>query len=142
MVIVTSDCVSIHDFSDVFGPLPLQPSNETCIHDSNDSNYYPKKGSEDGIPDIQRLDLNKNLIGVNDFEVLKVVGKGAFGKVYQVKKKGSTDEIYAMKVIRKDKMIEKNHVDYINLEREILSKVDHPFITKLTYSFQVWQWDF
>ncbi|CAO2820793.1 unnamed protein product [Amaranthus hypochondriacus] len=126
--------IGIHEFSDVFGPLPVpvpvqvQPSNETN-----------KKESENGITElIQRLDLNsnRNLIGVNDFEVLKVVGKGGFAKVYQVKKKGSIDEIYAMKVIRKDKIIQKDHVHYINLEREILSKVDHPFITKLIYSFQ------
>lgn len=75
-------------------------------------------------------------IGIEDFEVLKVVGQGAFGKVYQVRKKG-TPEIYAMKVMRKDKIMEKNHDEYMKAERDILTKVDHPFIVQLRYSFQV-----
>ncbi|XP_078445029.1 serine/threonine-protein kinase AtPK2/AtPK19-like [Wolffia australiana] len=74
-------------------------------------------------------------VGLEDFEVLKLVGQGAFGKVFQVRKKG-TSEIYAMKVMRKDKIMEKNHVEYMKAERDILTKVDHPFIVQLRYSFQ------
>ncbi|XP_028550032.1 serine/threonine-protein kinase AtPK2/AtPK19 isoform X2 [Dendrobium catenatum] len=72
---------------------------------------------------------------LEDFEVLKVVGQGAFGKVFQVKRKG-TSEIFAMKVMRKDKIMEKNHADYMKAERDILTKVDHPFVVQLRYSFQ------
>ena len=75
-------------------------------------------------------------VGLDDFEVLKLVGQGAFGKVYQVRKKG-TSEIYAMKVMRKDKVVEKNHAEYMKAERDILTKVDHPFVVQLRYSFQV-----
>ncbi|GFY81688.1 protein-serine kinase 1 [Actinidia rufa] len=57
-------------------------------------------------------------VGLEDFEVMKVVGQGAFGKVFQVKKKG-TSEIYAMKVMRKDKIMEKNHAEYMKAERDI-----------------------
>lgn len=74
-------------------------------------------------------------VGLDDFEVLKLVGQGAFGKVFQVKKKG-TSEIYAMKVMRKDKIMEKNHAEYMKAERDILTKIDHPFIVQLRYSFQ------
>lgn len=73
---------------------------------------------------------------LEDFQVLKVVGQGAFGKVFQVKRKG-TSEIYAMKVMRKDKIMEKNHAEYMKAERDILTKVDHPFVVQLRYSFQV-----
>lgn len=75
-------------------------------------------------------------IGLEDFEVMKVVGQGAFGKVYQVRKRDSL-EIYAMKVVRKDKIVEKNHAEYMKAERDILTKIDHPFIVQLRYSFQV-----
>uniref|UniRef100_A0A1J3FTE5 non-specific serine/threonine protein kinase n=2 Tax=Noccaea caerulescens TaxID=107243 RepID=A0A1J3FTE5_NOCCA len=75
------------------------------------------------------------VVGIDDFEVLKVVGQGAFGKVYQVRKK-ETSEIYAMKVMRKDKIMEKNHAEYMKAERDILTKIDHPFIVQLKYSFQ------
>jgi p70 ribosomal S6 kinase len=74
-------------------------------------------------------------VGLDDFEVLKLVGQGAFGKVYQVRQKG-TSEIYAMKVMRKDKILEKNHAEYMKAERDILTKVDHPFVVQLRYSFQ------
>ncbi|XP_010553159.1 PREDICTED: serine/threonine-protein kinase AtPK1/AtPK6-like isoform X2 [Tarenaya hassleriana] len=76
-----------------------------------------------------------DFLGIEDFDVLSVVGKGAFGKVYQVRKKG-TSEIYAMKVMRKDKIMEKNHAEYMKAERDILTKIAHPFIVQLKYSFQ------
>lgn len=76
------------------------------------------------------------VVGIEDFEVMKVVGKGAFGKVFQVRKK-ETSEIYAMKVMRKDHIMEKNHAEYMKAERDILTKIDHPFIVQLKYSFQV-----
>ncbi|KAL3513247.1 hypothetical protein ACH5RR_025964 [Cinchona calisaya] len=81
-------------------------------------------------------------IGPADFEILRVVGKGAFGKVFQVRMKGvngilsSGDGIFAMKVMRKDTIIKNNHVDYMKAERDILTKVVHPFIVQLRYSFQ------
>ncbi|KAJ1292446.1 hypothetical protein BS78_02G391800 [Paspalum vaginatum] len=74
-------------------------------------------------------------VGLDDFEILKLVGQGAFGKVFQVRKK-NTSEIYAMKVMRKDKILENNHAEYMKAERDILTKVDHPFIVQLRYSFQ------
>lgn len=92
-------------------------------------------------------------IGTRDFEILRVIGKGAFGKVFQVRRKkdssngisdngesdddGDGDGIFAMKVMRKDTIIKNNHVDYMKAERDILSKVVHPFIVQLRYSFQV-----
>lgn len=74
-------------------------------------------------------------VELDDFEVLKVVGQGAFGKVYQVRKIG-TSEILAMKVMRKDKILEKDHAEYMKTERDVLTKIDHPFVVQLKYSFQ------
>ncbi|GAB2227215.1 hypothetical protein Droror1_Dr00009028 [Drosera rotundifolia] len=86
------------------------------------------------------LECEENLtrlekVSLEDFEVMKLVGGGAFGKVFQVRKKGSS-EIYAMKVVRKDKIVERNHAEYMKAERDILTKIDHPFIVQLRYSFQ------
>ncbi|CAN6469479.1 unnamed protein product [Victoria cruziana] len=61
--------------------------------------------------------------------------QGAFAKVFQVKKR-ATSEIYAMKVMRKDKILEKNHADYMKAEKDILTKIEHPFVVQLRYSFQ------
>ncbi|CAN7113285.1 unnamed protein product [Brassica rapa subsp. narinosa] len=89
----------------------------------------------DGSADKDVVVKVPGVVGLDDFEVMKVVGKGAFGKVYQVRKK-ETSEIFAMKVMRKDKIMEKNHAEYMKAERDILTKIDHPFIVQLKYSFQ------
>ncbi|KAK4803230.1 hypothetical protein SAY86_001433 [Trapa natans] len=100
----------------------------------------PKLSTDDeetgiSVKDIQGIYGDTQSVGIEDFEILKVVGQGAFGKVFQVIKKG-TSEIYAMKVMRKDKIMEKNHAEYMKAERDILTKIDHPFIVQLRYSFQ------
>lgn len=74
-------------------------------------------------------------VGPSDFELLRVVGQGAFGKVFQVRKL-SDRKIFAMKVMRKDRILEKNHLHYLKGERDILTAVVHPFIVTLRYSFQ------
>ena len=42
-----------------------------------------------------------------------------------------------MKVMRKDKVLAKNHSEYMRQERDILTHIDYPFIVKMHYSFQV-----
>lgn len=56
--------------------------------------------------------------------------------MFQVRKR-DTGTIYAMKVMRKDKILAKNHGDYIKAERDVLTAVFHPYIVTLRYSFQV-----
>ncbi|MCO5560847.1 hypothetical protein L7F22_014467 [Adiantum nelumboides] len=74
-------------------------------------------------------------VGPADFTLLRVVGQGAFGKVFQVQHI-NTMEIFAMKVMKKDEIMEKNQGDYMKAERDILTKIIHPFIVQLRYSFQ------
>ena len=75
---------------------------------------------------------------VSDFEILKVIGKGSFGKVFQVRKHGES-EIYAMKVLNKAVIKKKNQIEHTKTERNSLGKIDHPFIVGMKYAFQtVW----
>jgi serum/glucocorticoid-regulated kinase 2 len=75
---------------------------------------------------------------VADFDLLKIVGKGAFGKVMLVRKKNSNDEgkVYAMKVLKKDVIAQKGQIEHTKSERDILFEVRHPFIVRLRYAFQ------
>ena len=57
-------------------------------------------------------------------------------QVFQVRLK-STGRVYAMKVMRKDRILERDHCDYIKAERDVLTAVLHPYIVALRYSFQV-----
>ncbi|KAK9278926.1 hypothetical protein L1049_028507 [Liquidambar formosana] len=99
---------------------------------------------EDGDAEKVKGENGKEVVsklGPGDFEILRVIGQGAFGKVFQVRKKdggggGGGDGILAMKVMRKDTILKKNHADYMKAERDILTKVVHPFIVPLRYSFQ------
>ncbi|EDO19622.1 hypothetical protein Kpol_1018p162 [Vanderwaltozyma polyspora DSM 70294] len=74
-------------------------------------------------------------LSIDDFDLLKVIGKGSFGKVIQVRKK-DTQKIYALKAIRKAYIVSKSEVTHTLAERTVLSKVDCPFIVPLKFSFQ------
>merc|ERR550525_1424393 len=71
----------------------------------------------------------------DDFEFLKVIGRGAFGKVMQVKYK-KNGEIYAMKILRKKQIVARNQVEHTKSERKILQALQHPFLIKLRFAFQ------
>ena len=74
-------------------------------------------------------------ISNESFENIKVIGRGSFGKVYLVRKK-DTGEYFAMKILRKDKLIEKNLIEKTTAERDILQQADCPYIVRLHYAFQ------
>jgi len=78
---------------------------------------------------------NKQIVTKDDFELLTVIGKGSFGKVMQVRKKDD-GKIYAMKVLRKDTIIARKQVSHTKSEKNILMKIQHPFIVNLNYAFQ------
>ncbi|KAI5453240.1 Serine/threonine-protein kinase [Naganishia albida] len=72
---------------------------------------------------------------IDSFELLKVIGKGSFGKVMQVRKR-DTLRIYALKTIRKAHIVSRNEVTHTLAERTVLAKVNNPFIVPLKFSFQ------
>ena len=81
---------------------------------------------------------NKRHYGPQDFEVLRLLGKGTFGQVYQVRKK-DTKRVYAMKVLSKKLIVKKNEVAHTIGERNILVSTAtnaSPFIVSLKFSFQ------
>ncbi|GFZ17499.1 serine/threonine protein kinase 2 [Actinidia rufa] len=119
--------------------LPFRTIDQSIDSESSEEHEDEIEGEGEG--EI-RGDLARK-IGPGDFEILRVVGKGAFGKVFQVRKRDGDgmggDGIFAMKVMRKETIIKNNHVDYMKAERDILTKVVHPFIVQLRYSFQLEQ---
>ncbi|KAI7481888.1 kinase-like protein [Hortaea werneckii] len=80
----------------------------------------------------------KKIYGPDDFEVLKLIGKGTFGQVFQVRKK-DTKRIYAMKVLSKKVIVQKKEIQHTIGERNILVRTattESPFIVGLKFSFQ------
>jgi protein-serine/threonine kinase len=81
------------------------------------------------------LSFTSSGISVEDFDVLQLLGRGAFGKVFLVNHK-VTQKMYAMKVINKFELGSRNHMIHTKTEREILASSASPFIIKLHFSFQ------
>lgn len=71
-----------------------------------------------------------------DFEFLKVIGKGSFGRVMLAKHKGER-KLYAVKVLQKKMILKRNERNHIMSERNVLLKnLHHPFLVGLHFSFQ------
>lgn len=84
------------------------------------------------------LKVSATNVNINDFKLLRVLGRGNFGKIILVKYKNE-DQLLALKILRKEKISNTNDVFYIELERRILnsiSKFDHPFVINLKFCFQ------
>ncbi|KAG8906474.1 hypothetical protein FRB99_006789 [Tulasnella sp. 403] len=78
----------------------------------------------------------KRVLTPRDFEFLKLIGRGTFGRVFQVRKK-DTRRIYAMKILSKKEIIAKKEVAHTIGERKILqASLECPFLVSLKFSFQ------
>lgn len=74
-------------------------------------------------------------VRLSDFDLLKVIGRGSFGKVMLVRLRGHT-EVLAMKILSKAMIIKRNQLDHTKAERAVLESIDHPFLVRLRYAFQ------
>lgn len=76
---------------------------------------------------------DKKPANLNDFKIKKMIGKGTFGKVFLVEREEG--ELYAMKCIRKDIILENEQMENIQLEKDILYTVNHPFLVNMEFVF-------
>ncbi|KAL9537829.1 Serine/threonine-protein kinase [Mucor bainieri] len=88
-----------------------------------------------GKKESQYLRLRRTRLGIQDFQTVKVIGKGAFGLVRLVQA-CDTGKIYAMKTLKKSEMLKKDQLAHIKAERDILAEADSPWIVQLYFSFQ------
>ncbi|XP_053671840.1 RAC serine/threonine-protein kinase [Anopheles nili] len=77
----------------------------------------------------------KRKVTLENFEFLKVLGKGTFGKVILCREK-TTAKLYAIKILKKDVIIQKDEVAHTLAESRVLKTTNHPFLISLKYSFQ------
>ncbi|XP_031091247.1 probable serine/threonine protein kinase IREH1 [Ipomoea triloba] len=77
---------------------------------------------------------SRDRTSIDDFEIIKPISRGAFGRVFLAKKR-TTGDLFAIKVLKKADMIRKNAVESILAERDILISVRNPFVVRFFYSF-------
>ncbi|CAL0322274.1 unnamed protein product [Lupinus luteus] len=77
---------------------------------------------------------SRDRTSIDDFEIIKPISRGAFGRVFLAKKR-TTGDLFAIKVLRKADMVRKNAVESILAERDILITVRNPFVVRFFYSF-------
>ncbi|CAO3572909.1 unnamed protein product [Mortierella alpina] len=122
------------------GQVKLKPSE---IHNRMIDSWFrlQGRGTDEEVTGEIRVTIKYQAVesrhlSTEDFEILRVLGVGSFGKVYQVRKK-DTGRIYAMKVLVKKQVIEQKQVEHTIAERNVLVQaLQSPFIVGLKFSFQ------
>ncbi|CAJ1950296.1 unnamed protein product [Cylindrotheca closterium] len=113
-----------------------------CVTATPDSDIRPMPTSSGGSNSwepqpIQRQPQDKPNVQMF-LPLLRVLGKGSFGKVVLVQKRQGKEKgaLFAMKILRKSHLVRRRQIERTRTERKVLSIVNHPFIMKLHYAFQ------
>ncbi|KAG6489588.1 hypothetical protein ZIOFF_050863 [Zingiber officinale] len=98
--------------------------------------------------ETEYMRLQRHKMGVDDFELLTIIGRGAFGEMridvicsttmvqVRICKEKKNGNVYAMKKLKKSEMLRRGQVEHVKAERNLLAEVDSPYIVKLYFSFQ------
>uniref|UniRef100_A0A2K6FUH2 Ribosomal protein S6 kinase n=1 Tax=Propithecus coquereli TaxID=379532 RepID=A0A2K6FUH2_PROCO len=126
--------------------LDTEPTVEDAAEEGKADTTSPEtqaaaSAEEEGI--VKEIDISHHVkegfekADPSQFELLKVLGQGSYGKVFLVRKVKGSDagQLYAMKVLKKATLKVRDRVRS-KMERDILAEVNHPFIVKLHYAFQ------
>lgn len=108
------------------GPMPLRRKKTTTPHSARVRAPFAHVPADSS---------NEERVGPDSFEYVDGLGKGAFGQVFRVKHR-RTHQVYAMKVLCKDKLKSSNVLKYAETERNVLSYMNHPYIVSLYFAFQ------
>lgn len=112
---------------------------ESLKKDLQEANLSPEK-REEIMKELQQLESNamrqrRQTLRLTDFDLLSVIGRGAFGEVRVVRKK-DTKEIFAMKKLKKSDMVQMGQVNHVKAERNLMAEATCPWVVQLNYSFQ------
>ena len=112
-----------------------QNKNNNMLDSINKSNIIDQTLTDNMHNKLNLNSIEEERITPSSFVCLAQLGKGSFGEVYLVQKI-NTQEKYAMKVLRKERIMGQNLLKYAIAERNVLSLSHHPFIVKLNFAFQ------
>lgn len=115
--------------------------NSTCRQTELEHRLRDPRANQEGLwtsagkQEAKYLRFLRTRNKVQDYEIIKLIGKGAFGEVKLVRKKNDS-KIYALKSLLKTQMIAGDQVARVRAERDILAESDSPWVVKLFTTFQ------
>ena len=112
-----------------------QTKTNNILDPINKSNIIDQTLADNIHAHLNLNSIEEERITPSSFICLAQLGKGSFGEVYLVQKI-NTQEKFAMKVLRKERIMGQNLLKYAIAERNVLSLSNHPFIVKLNFAFQ------
>ncbi|XP_009993086.1 PREDICTED: serine/threonine-protein kinase MRCK alpha isoform X2 [Chaetura pelagica] len=121
-------CFSVETLLDILICLYDECSNSPLRREKNILEYL--EWAKPFTSKVKQMRLHKE-----DFEILKVIGRGAFGEVAVVKLKNA-DKVFAMKILNKWEMLKRAETACFREERDVLVNGDNQWITTLHYAFQ------
>jgi protein kinase A len=134
-------------------PLPAVPTDQQNLptinnlinppqHDGASESKSGQNESENGHVELAKkaqpviqIRQTKGKYSLGDFEILRTLGTGSFGRVHLVQSKHN-QRFYAVKVLKKQQVVKMKQVEHTNDERRMLQEVKHPFLITLWGTFQ------
>ncbi|KAL7990985.1 hypothetical protein Chor_014415 [Crotalus horridus] len=125
--------------------LPPEPMDHSSVHSDNIEPvipYHPSShesldhvGEEKEAKSRESGKVSSSL-GLQDFDLLRVIGRGSYAKVLLVRLK-KTERIYAMKVVKKELVNDDEDIDWVQTEKHVFEQAsNHPFLVGLHSCFQ------
>ena len=116
----------------------LQPTNGGASNPGGNPQQLKQSQIMPSTPQIQpqaQVRQTKGKYSLGDFEMLRTLGTGSFGRVHLVQSKHN-QRFYAVKVLKKAQVVKMKQVEHTNDERRMLQEVKHPFLITLWGTFQ------
>ncbi|XP_030312271.1 protein kinase C iota type isoform X2 [Calypte anna] len=127
-------------------PEPIMPMDPSSVHPDNVESVIPYNpsshesldhvGEEKEAMSIRESGKASSSLGLQDFDLLRVIGRGSYAKVLLVRLK-KTERIYAMKVVKKELVNDDEDIDWVQTEKHVFEQAsNHPFLVGLHSCFQ------
>lgn len=108
------------------------------VQQQQEQQYLQQRAQMLNVPEVQlhrRSTVSKGKYTLNDFQIMRTLGTGSFGRVHLVRSVHN-GRYYAIKVLKKHQVVKMKQIEHTNDERRMLKLVEHPFLIRMWGTFQ------